>query len=133
MQSLQLVVTRLALASVALVLPSIMLALDFLAVDYLARHTPGEWLGSLWTALMALPSPEQLPVWSLGALAVMIAAVCAMVWLPWLLPCLVLFTGIASVAYIAWTVGLGDIGTDPVLWLSLAGTSLGAWNLIRRA
>jgi hypothetical protein len=56
---------------------------------------------------------------------------CAMVWLPWLTPCLVLSTGVASVAYILWAVGLADIATNPLLWLSLMGIGLGVWQLAR--
>jgi hypothetical protein len=121
------------IASVALVLPSCALALDFLAVNYLARHTLDEWLCSLWTGLGSLPSTEVVPLWSIGGLAAVIAVLCAVVWLPGVLPCLVLSAGIGSVGYIAWTVGLADIGTDPVIWLSLAGMVIAAWNIIRGA
>jgi hypothetical protein len=123
--------TLLNLAGIALVLPGCGLALYFVAVDHLARHTLGEWADSLWAALDWLPSPELMPF---GIIAVLLAAgvlLCAMVWLPWLTPCLVLSTGVASVAYILWAVGLADIATNPLLWLSLMGIGLGVWQLAR--
>ena len=119
------------LASVVLVLPGCVLALHFLAVHYLARHTAGDWLRALWDALDWLPAPEQLPFVVVAALLAAGAAVAATIWLPPLLPCLVLATGIASLAYIVWAVGVADIGMDPVIWLGMLGIGLSLWQVYR--
>ena len=99
--------TLLNLAGIALVLPGCGLALYFVAVDHLARHTLGEWADSLWAALDWLPSPELMPF---GIIAVLLAAgvlLCAMVWLPWLTPCLVCYRpGLP-----AWRISFGPSGS----------------------
>ena len=117
------------LASVALVLPGCALALYFHAVKYLTEHTVGEWLDALAVALDRLPPADHLALWSIGGGVALLAMLYAMIRVPWLLPSLVLCSGIASAAYIGWL--SGPAVTNPILWLSLIGIGLSLLQLSR--
>lgn len=121
--------TLINLASIALVLPGCALALYFHAVKFLAEHTIGEWLHALWAALERLPPADHVPLWSLSGGVALLALLYVIIRVPWLLPGLVLCSGIASAAYIGWL--SGPAVTNPILWLSLIGIGLSLWQLRR--
>ena len=123
--------TLLNLAGVLLVLPGCLLALGFIAVQFVAERRPVELFDAFRVLLDWLPPPEQIWLWFIAVVAAVLAIAAAMLKVPWLLPLLVLLLGVGSATYTVWVAGHADVGTDPILWLSLLGIGISAWQLDR--